>query len=704
MKRSTILWLVLGLWVLNGCAYYNTFYNTKKYFKEALEEHKKRRGDKPSSVEKQKFDKTIKQASKVLQLYPDSKYIDDSLMILGQSFFYVEDYRKAQRKFEELLQIFPNSEYAPEARLWLAKTRVKLRDFSQAEMDLRDIIENSRNKGLRREAQYWLGECYYLQEKWREAVDAFKIAVKKIKDKDLKYRTYLRLGECFNEVKEFEASSESYRLAARNTDDLEKKFQAELDYGRSLLRAEKYGEAIRIFSNIIEVYFNNRQVGLAKLEMANAMMKRGNVQEALEWYKTITEEHPRTPAAAGAYLALGEYQETVERNYKAAGEYYQKARLQDSRSEYAKKAVQKSDLVKRLMRIKNDIKRTKTQIAALEKRYKSLKDHPQKTDDQKPDDRAETVTKNKRPKPRKPKLTPKQIQARIDSLNRVVARKKVELAEVFLFQFDKVDSAMNQYMDILVMTDDPQIRALAFYSLAYIFEQKMPEITLRDSLLQVLAYKYPDTPQGRQAARLLGLKVRDETVHPEEQHYQMAEQILFDRGSTDLALRHLEWILKNSKDKDWRAKALYLMGWIYEHRLNKNQLAYESYKKLADDFPKSPLVRKIRRKIYIYEQKQRELAAAADSAKQTTAGVAKADSAAEPKVRKKEFASEIDDELPTGESMAAPSADQRRKLLDDEMELVGLKKKPVKGQAVEKPAAKSSRTDSTKRKKKIIDD
>ncbi len=703
MKWKAFTWLLAGLLAINGCAYFNTFYNTKKYFKEALQEYKKRRGDRPSSVEKQKFDKTIQQASKVLQLYPTSKYIDDAVMILGQSFFYVQDYRKAQRKFEELLDNFPDSEYAPEARLWLAKTHVKLRNFTQAEIDLQDIAENSRRKDLRREARYWLGECYYEQEKWREAADAFKVAVKSIKDKDLKYQAYLRLGECLNELGEFAASSESYRLAAKNTDDPEKKFQAELDYGRALLRAGKYDEAIRIFSNIIEVYFNNRQVGLAKLEMANAMMQRGNVEEALEWYKTVTEEHPRTPAAAGAYLALGEYQETVKQNYKAAGEYYQKARLQDSRSEYAKKAIEKSNLVKRLLRITNDIKRTKTQIAALEKQYKLATNG---SETQKPDreESGDVVKKAKRAAPRKSRLTPKQIQARIDSLKRVTALKKVELAEVYLFQFNKADSAMNQYMDILVMTDDPQIRALAFYSLAYIFEQKMPEITLRDSLLQVLAYKYPDTPQGRQAARMLGLQVEEESVSAEEQHYQTAEQILFDRGSPNLVLYHLEWILKNSKDPDWRAKALYLMGWTYEHKVGNNRKAYESYKQLADSYPKSPLVRKVRRKIYTYEQKLKEEAAGADSTKTPKSAVAAAGPAAKSAPAKKPFAEELDAEVAAEKGATQAAINKRKRLLDDELATAAAKKKTAQVSKGQKPAVKSARKDSTKRKKKIIDD
>ncbi|MGH7601168.1 MAG: NAD-dependent protein deacylase, partial [bacterium] len=64
---------------LQGCgAYFNTFYNTKKLYKEALEEQKRRGADnKPTSMEIQKYDKAIEKGSKLLQLHPKSRYVDD---------------------------------------------------------------------------------------------------------------------------------------------------------------------------------------------------------------------------------------------------------------------------------------------------------------------------------------------------------------------------------------------------------------------------------------------------------------------------------------------------------------------------------------------------------------------------------------------------------------------------------------------------
>ena len=90
--------LVLSFTV-SSCAYFNTFYNTKKVFNEAKKERKKRLSEKPSSAELQKYDKTIEKASRILEIYPNSKYVDDALMILGECFYYKGENVKAQRKF-----------------------------------------------------------------------------------------------------------------------------------------------------------------------------------------------------------------------------------------------------------------------------------------------------------------------------------------------------------------------------------------------------------------------------------------------------------------------------------------------------------------------------------------------------------------------------------------------------------------------------
>src|SRR5574341_2275486 len=143
---------------LQGCgAYFNTYYNTKKLYKEAMQEQKRRQGDKPSSGEIQKYDKTIEKASKLLQFHPNSKFVDDCLLLIGECFYYKPDYLKAQRKFQELITIFPKSSLVPRAQLWLAKTNMELKDYAAAERVLKELQAREKKGEMFDQAQYYLG-------------------------------------------------------------------------------------------------------------------------------------------------------------------------------------------------------------------------------------------------------------------------------------------------------------------------------------------------------------------------------------------------------------------------------------------------------------------------------------------------------------------------------------------------------------------
>ncbi len=117
----------------NFITYFNTFYNAEKAFDEGMEIIRKSKPDKfkfkqdkiPSGAKKP-FKVVIKNLSDILQHHPNSKYVDESLLILGKVFYQQGDFPKAERKFKELLAK-KNSEFYLENLYWLGKTELQLR-------------------------------------------------------------------------------------------------------------------------------------------------------------------------------------------------------------------------------------------------------------------------------------------------------------------------------------------------------------------------------------------------------------------------------------------------------------------------------------------------------------------------------------------------------------------------------------------------
>ncbi|KAA3616532.1 MAG: hypothetical protein DWQ05_12440 [Calditrichaeota bacterium] len=612
-KILTILFLLSLLIGLNSCAYYNTFYNTKKYFNDAMKTLKnEEETEKVSSNVRNEFNKTVKQASKVLQFYPDSKYVDDSLLMIGQSFFYMHDYHKANRTFNELLENFPTSEFVPQTKLWLAKTQLMLKNYDQAEVKLKVIIEKEKKKNIRNEARYWLAECNYAQEKWAQAGKTYRDGVNQLKDRRLKVKSYLRLGEINGQLGKYESSAEFYQDASETTKDANVQFDAMLQFGKAFKQAKDYDRAARIFLNLIDKFYSHKEVGSAKLELARTYYAKGERENALEWYKVIIEDHPRTEAAVGAYLELGMYEETVRFDYDKAQEHYTKAKTQSSTGEAVIEVGKRLEDLKLLIKYQKQIAQLNAQIASVianaDAADSSAVDSVEFAEEKNEDAEFDRVDSNRPAKSRRSiKKNQKRLTAAdLDSLNSVLVDQKVALAELFLFQYEKPDSAFVQYLDILgTETGDAQ-RALAFFALAYIFDEYDKKITMRDSLYHILAKNYAGTTQGRAAAKRLGLQVNRVEITADMQRFQALEDRLFHEKQAQETLHNLEKFIHDFPDTELQPKAMYSMGWIYETHFKKPEKAYDVYKDLIEKHPNSEYAKNVKRRVKGVEDKQRE--------------------------------------------------------------------------------------------------
>lgn len=81
---SVAVIMVFTLLLVTSCAYYNTYYNARKSYREALE-LAKQYPDNPVSSEEVLLDEAIAGAAKILAIYPESKWVDDAQLLLGNA-------------------------------------------------------------------------------------------------------------------------------------------------------------------------------------------------------------------------------------------------------------------------------------------------------------------------------------------------------------------------------------------------------------------------------------------------------------------------------------------------------------------------------------------------------------------------------------------------------------------------------------------
>ncbi|NNE71797.1 MAG: tetratricopeptide repeat protein [Rhodothermales bacterium] len=217
---SGVLLLLVAAVVLPGCksssfvgkrydnftAYYNTFYNARRSYRSGVQSQERR----DETVDRTEyigvfvqsspagggrdFEDAVLKSADVLRDHPDSKWVDDALLLIGKSYFYDGNYVGAQQKFREAIGL--GTDLAEEARFWLARTFIAGGDFEQAEdaitEGLAGLVEEREWVSALRLA---LGELRVKQGDWEEAAENLSDGLDVVRDREIAARASFLLGQ-----------------------------------------------------------------------------------------------------------------------------------------------------------------------------------------------------------------------------------------------------------------------------------------------------------------------------------------------------------------------------------------------------------------------------------------------------------------------------------------------------------------------------
>lgn len=266
-----LLHFLVILLLLNGCAYFNTFYNAEHYYESGVQPL-----EDGGSVNKALLDKSIEKSSKILQFHPKSKYVDDALLLIGKSYMYTGEYTKAIRKFSELIDYFPNSEYFEECMFYMGKTYLLQEDKEVAKTIFLKVVNSN---------GYWKKDAIeeyvnILMEQNRTAeADTF---INKLQKKDRNNNTVKYLAGKVKYITNNDNEALSY-LQSVNPSKLKK--DSAFEYYRILtsllLRIGDIKKAEKVVNNALSVFQNQTQINSLNLIKARILIKNSEYTNAI---------------------------------------------------------------------------------------------------------------------------------------------------------------------------------------------------------------------------------------------------------------------------------------------------------------------------------------------------------------------------------------------------------------------------------------
>ena len=324
----------------NFTAYYNGFYNAERVFENGYKNLNRtnkvvdRNHYLPLFVKttgasaSREFEDAVLKSADLLREHPDSKWVDDALLLIGKAYYYQENYVGSTQKFREVIEL--KSKLEDEGRFWLARSLITSGAFESALDELNvAITREDLDRKWASQYQLLLADLNVAQDDWEATATYLTNAIPDIKDKDLAARAQFLLGQvsetlgryeeavaAFEGVREFSPIYEldyAARFSAIRVDGMY------VDPEGAIVEARKMERDDKNFDNLAEMRFLRARI----------LQNVGREDEAFDMYDellTVPEIISGATKVKGrVHYALGELYRDIDRNFVMAAAHFDTA-------------------------------------------------------------------------------------------------------------------------------------------------------------------------------------------------------------------------------------------------------------------------------------------------------------------------------------------------------------------------------------------
>ncbi len=325
----------------NFSAYYNTFYNAEKALDEGVDGFSTGLEQQPidqnlyisifgrvesGTTQRKPFEDAIKKSADILREHPDSKWVDDAMMVIGRSWFFTQNYVGAEQYFREVMAL--ESGLRDEARFWLARCLIASGQYDLAFDHLQESL--SRDDLTRRwEATLRLAmaELHVKRKSWEDAATELETGLETVRDNELASRSQFLLGQVYETLERYEDAIAAYDRVGAYKPFYELSYAAQY----SAVRVEgEHGDpeiALRRLRRMERDDKNYHHRGELAFMRARVLQAAGYYDDALDVYYELLYD----PTADGAavrgetHYALGSFYRDVYADFPYAAAYFDTA-------------------------------------------------------------------------------------------------------------------------------------------------------------------------------------------------------------------------------------------------------------------------------------------------------------------------------------------------------------------------------------------
>lgn len=361
--RPRLLALVLLVAFVAGCAYYNTFYLAKRYYRDGQKAEESSLSDAVAPDAVAKYDAVIRQCNKILVDYPKSKWVDDATYLMGAAMYGKHDFSGSIKRMDDLQTKFPKSPFVPEARLIQALSYMKRKDYDIADSLFYALAKAYPDYPKRWELYFNAGESRALQRDYEGALKWYGLSMEVAKARRERSDGLRRAGDALFASGRMDSAQTVYASCLRAEERGDKRIDVALKRGQALRELKRYQEALEFLEYWKPIAEAQQRDGELSLRIYECVGLLGRHADAIAGYRKLIEKSPRTAVAYEAQFQIGYLYESAKGDLDQAAKEYDKLKSEPP-SEYQRQAARRSQNLATLREFQTTLSADTTQARA----------------------------------------------------------------------------------------------------------------------------------------------------------------------------------------------------------------------------------------------------------------------------------------------------------------------------------------------------
>ncbi len=301
--RTNPLIFTITLLLYSSCAYFNTFYNAEEYFEKAEKQRLEKAGESipPGAIDA--YGKVIDKSQYVIDNYPESKYVDDALMLIGKSRFYRNEYRLAESIFKQYSDTYEDGRM--EAQYWQALCKWKLGKPQPALETLRSMLDSPKDD-FHSSIYLSIAEIHLGNDEHELALENLVSAAEINRDRDERGQIYYRIADLAYEKENYEQALIANEEVVKNSTSKKRKEESNLQIVKIHRLMGNWGKVKNLIKDMLIEDTYKSIHGDLELELVKLYQMDDQLNEAITRLESIKEEYKNTKTSAEAYYIHGE--------------------------------------------------------------------------------------------------------------------------------------------------------------------------------------------------------------------------------------------------------------------------------------------------------------------------------------------------------------------------------------------------------------